>query len=138
MKQTVLALLCGVLFGVGLALSQMVNPNKVLDFLDISGRWDASLIFVMLGALPVAMLAFKGVLKRPTPLFAGQFQLSTKQWVDKPLLLGSAIFGVGWGLGGYCPGPAVAGLGLLSQESVIMVLAIYAGIVVYNRWFGQP
>lgn len=135
MKQLTVALVCGILFGFGLSLAQMVNPNKVLDFLDITGHWDASLMFVMLGALPVAVIAFRWVLKRPTPVWADEFQLAKKVWIDKPLLIGSAIFGIGWGLGGYCPGPAVTGLGLLSSESVLMVAAIYGGFVVYQSLF---
>lgn len=135
MKQNLIALLCGTLFGIGLSLSQMINPNKVLNFLDISGRWDPSLMFVMMGALAVTFIAFKLIIKRPTPIIAESFHISKKSAIDKSLLLGAAVFGIGWGLSGYCPGPAVAGLGLLSWESVIMVVAIYLGFFVYNRFF---
>jgi uncharacterized membrane protein YedE/YeeE len=135
MKQNLIALLCGLLFGIGLSLSQMVNPNKVLNFLDISGRWDPSLMFVMMGALAVAFVAFKWILKRPAPVLAESFHVSKKSAIDQPLLAGAAIFGVGWGMSGYCPGPAVAGLGLLTLESVIMVAGIYLGFFAYNRCF---
>ncbi|MFZ2725526.1 MAG: YeeE/YedE family protein [Methylococcaceae bacterium] len=135
MKIKTTALISGVLFGVGLSLAQMINPNKVQNFLDITGQWDASLLFVMLGALPVALIAFRLVLKRPTPIFTEQFQLSPKKDTDKRLIIGSAIFGIGWGLAGYCPGPAVAGLGLFSFESIIMVVAIYLGFVSYYWLF---
>jgi uncharacterized membrane protein YedE/YeeE len=137
MKQNLIALLCGIIFGMGLSLSQMISPNKVLNFLDITGNWDPSLIFVMIGALAVAFVSFKWILKRPAPILAENFQLSRKLSVDKSLLLGAAIFGIGWGMSGYCPGPAVTGLGLLSLESIIMVAAIYLGFFAYNRLFEQ-
>jgi uncharacterized membrane protein YedE/YeeE len=135
MKTNLIALLSGMLFGVGLSLSHMINPNKVLNFLDISGRFDPSLLFVMVGALSVAMLSFKWIRQLPTPLFGENFQLSKKTLIDKPLLLGGVIFGIGWGMTGYCPGPAVAGLGLFSIESVVMVVAICAGLFAYNVLF---
>lgn len=137
MKQNLVALLCGLIFGMGLSLSHMINPNKVLGFLDMTGNWDPSLLFVMMGALAVAFISFKIILKRPAPLLTESFHVSKKSAVDKPLLLGAAIFGIGWGLSGYCPGPAVAGLGLLSLESVIMVAAIYLGFFTYNRLFDK-
>ena len=137
MKQNLIALLCGIIFGIGLSLSHMINPNKVLNFLDITGNWDPSLIFVMIGALAVAFVSFKWILKRPAPLLAESFHISRKSSVDKPLILGAAIFGIGWGMSGYCPGPAVAGLGLLSLESVIMVVAIFLGFFAFNRFFAR-
>lgn len=137
MKQNLIALLCGIIFGIGLSLSQMINPDKILNFLDITDNWDPSLIFVMMGALAVAFVSFKWILKRPAPILAESFHISRKSLIDKPLLLGAAIFGIGWGMSGYCPGPAVTGLGLLSMESVIMVVAIYLGFFVYNRFFEQ-
>ena len=137
MKQNLIALLCGIVFGIGLSLSHMINPIKVLNFLDITGNWDPSLIFVMIGALAVAFVSFKWILKRPAPLLAESFHISRKSSVDKPLILGAAIFGIGWGMSGYCPGPAVAGLGLLSLESVIMVVAIFLGFFAFNRFFAR-
>jgi uncharacterized membrane protein YedE/YeeE len=137
MKHNLIALLCGIIFGIGLSLSQMINPNKVLNFLDITGNWDPSLIFVMLGALAVAFFSFKWILKRPAPILAESFHISRKSSVDKTLILGGAIFGIGWGMSGYCPGPAVAGLGLLSFESVIIVAAIYLGFFTNNRFFSK-
>jgi uncharacterized membrane protein YedE/YeeE len=132
MKQNLIALLCGIIFGIGLSLAQMINPNKVINFLDITGNWDPSLIFVMVGALAVAFISFRWILKRSTPLLAKSFHLSKKLSVDKSLVLGAAIFGIGWGMSGYCPGPAVTGLGLLSLEPVILVVTIYLGFFVYN------
>ncbi len=135
MKTNLIALLSGIIFGIGLSLSQMINPNKVLNFLDITGHFDPSLIFVMIGALSVAMMSFKWIRKLSVPLFGENFQLATKTIIDKPLILGSVIFGVGWGMSGYCPGPAVAGLGLFSVESVVMVIAICVGFFAYNALF---
>jgi uncharacterized membrane protein YedE/YeeE len=137
MKQNLIALLCGIIFGIGLSLSHMINPNKVLNFLDITGNWDPSLIFVMMGALAVAFFSFKWIIKRPAPLLAESFHISRKSSVDKPLILGAAIFGIGWGMSGYCPGPAVAGLGLLSLESAIMIVAIFLGFFAFNRFFAR-
>jgi uncharacterized membrane protein YedE/YeeE len=137
MKHNLIALFCGLIFGIGLSLSQMINPNKVLNFLDITGNWDPSLIFVMIGALAVAFVSFKLILKRPAPILAENFHISRRSSVDKPLVLGAAIFGTGWGMSGYCPGPAVTGLGLLSLESVIMVITIYLGFFACNRFFEQ-
>ena len=137
MKQNLISLLCGIIFGIGLSLSQMINPNKVLNFLDITGNWDPTLIFVMMGALAVAFVSFRWVLKRPAPLLAESFHISKNASLDKPLVLGAAIFGIGWGMSGYCPGPAVANLGLLSLESVIVVVAIYLGFFACNRYFDR-
>jgi len=127
MKNNLVALISGILFGLGLAISQMMNPNKVLNFLDITGNWDPSLAFVMIGALAVGILSFRFILKRPAPLFDEAFHVSKKIHIDKPLLMGAAIFGIGWGMTGYCPGPAFASLGLFSMEALIMVISIYAG-----------
>lgn len=135
MKLILASLISGILFGVGLSLSQMTNPDKVLNFLDIVGAWDPSLIFVMLGALEVTFISFKVILKRPSPVFDHKFYLATKKEIDKPLIIGATVFGIGWGLTGYCPGPAVAGLGFGNPEAVIMVIAIYLGFVVYRYLF---
>ncbi|MEQ1559818.1 MAG: DUF6691 family protein [Methyloglobulus sp.] len=132
MKLIGLALLSGILFGIGLALSQMTNPGKVLNFLDIAGNWDPSLIFVMLGALAVTFIFFRVILKRPAPLFDSKFYLSTKKDIDKPLIIGATIFGAGWGISGYCPGPSIAGLGLGNFEAVIMVVFIYLGFIAHR------
>jgi len=127
MKMNLVALLAGIIFGLGLALSQMIDPNKVLNFLDISGDWDPSLAFVMMGALAVTMITFRFILKRPAPVFESSFHVSKQSIINKSLIMGAAVFGIGWGMTGYCPGPAVASLGLFSMESVLMVVAIYAG-----------
>lgn len=127
MKTNLVALLAGILFGLGLALSQMIDPNKVLNFLDVTGNWDPSLAFVMMGALGVSILCFRFILKRPAPVLESGFHVSKQVVINKPLILGAGLFGIGWGMTGYCPGPAVASLGLMSVEGVVMVVAIYVG-----------
>ncbi len=134
MKLIILSLISGILFGVGLTLSQMTNPDKVINFLDIAGNWDPSLIFVMAGALAVTVLLFRPILKRPRPLFDKQFYLSSKAAIDKPLLIGAAIFGMGWGISGYCPGPSVAGLGLGTSEAVVMIGSIFLGFIAHKLY----
>lgn len=127
MRIPLIAFISGLLFGLGLSLSAMINPMRVLGFLDVAGDWDATLLLVMAGALVVAYAGFTVILKRPRPLYAEKFSLPTKTAVDKPLLIGSAIFGVGWGLAGFCPGPAITALVTLSPSVVIFVVAMIAG-----------
>lgn len=127
MKIPLSALLSGTLFGFGLSLSGMINPRRVIGFLDVTGHWDATLLLVMCGALAVALAGFTLVLKRPRPVCADKFSLPTKTHLDKPLLLGSAIFGVGWGLAGFCPGPAITALATLSPAVLVFVVAMIAG-----------
>lgn len=134
MKLIIMALISGILFGVGLTLSQMTNPDKVIGFLDITGNWDPSLIFVMVGALAVTTLFFRKIIKRPRPLFDKEFYLSSKSAIDKPLLIGATIFGIGWGISGYCPGPSVAGLGLGNLEAVVMIFSIYMGFIAHRLY----
>jgi uncharacterized membrane protein YedE/YeeE len=127
MKKILIALLSGIIFGLGLSVSQMINPNKVINFLDISGHWDPSLAFVMIGALTITFLSFRWILKRPEPLLEDGFHVSKRTEIDKALLGGAAIFGIGWGMSGFCPGPAVANLGTGSIEAMVMVVSIYTG-----------
>ena len=127
MNRLMLALLSGIIFGLGLSLSQMINPDKVLGFLDISGNWDPSLALVMAGALAIAIPGFQWIRRQPKPLLDDEFHITAKTQLDNPLLLGAAIFGIGWGMTGYCPGPAFASLALGNQEALYMVLSIYAG-----------
>jgi len=126
-------LLCGLIFGLGLGVSQMVDPRKVLGFLDITGAWDASLMFVMGGALLVAAIGFRAVLRRPAPRFSERFHVSAAGSVDAPLLIGAALFGIGWGLAGYCPGPAIASLGFGNAEALCFLPAMVAGAGL-QRW----
>ena len=131
----IFSLICGFLFGLGLAISEMVNPAKVLGFLDVTGNWDPSLIFVMAAGLAVTMLAFRFILKQPRPLFESQFHLpSQSKTIDRQLITGAAIFGIGWGLVGYCPGPAIASLAYGQTETVIFLVAMMAGLYVSRRF----
>lgn len=116
----------GALFGVGLAISQMTNPQKVLSFLNVIGRWDASLLFVMGAATVVTFVGFRVVTRR-SPLFAAEHALPTATRIDARLIGGAAIFGLGWGLAGYCPGPAISGLASGSMEPLVFVPAMLAG-----------
>jgi len=127
MIKLILALLAGILFGLGLAISQMVNPDKVLSFLDITGNWDPSLALVMAGALAIAIPSFRWARHHDKPVFGSRFHITSKTLLDKPLLIGSAVFGIGWGMTGYCPGPAFASMALGNREAILMVVSIYAG-----------
>jgi hypothetical protein len=117
----------GLVFGIGLWVSEMANPKKVLDFLDVAGNWDPSLALVMAGAVAVTLVAFRPTLKRVKPFLARRFVIPERNDIDLPLLLGSAIFGLGWGIGGYCPGPALTALSNLTLEVFVFVAAMVAG-----------
>ncbi len=127
--QRAIALLAGLLFGAGLALSGMVNPMKVVNFLDIFGTWDATLIFVMGGGLAVTLLGYRLVLRRERPFYAEAFHLPLRASIDRRLVGGAALFGVGWGLTGFCPGPAIASLVFGLWPSVVFVLAMAVGML---------
>lgn len=128
MKFTMSAFLAGALFGVGLTVAEMTDPARVVGFLDVAGgAWDMTLALVMLGALAVSVPLFPLVLQQPHPLLAARFALPTKLRIDGPLLAGSALFGVGWGLAGLCPGPAIAALATGSPAVVAFVAAMIAG-----------
>jgi uncharacterized membrane protein YedE/YeeE len=126
-------LLSGLLFGTGLTISGMVNPMKILNFLDISGPWDATLIFVMGAGLAVTLLGYQIIFKRNAPLFATSFRLPTSQDIDVNLLGGAALFGLGWGLTGFCPGPAIASVVFGKTESITFVIAMAAGMIVTRQ-----
>lgn len=127
------ALLAGSVFGLGLALSQMVDPHKVLNFLDVAGPWDASLLFVLGGAVLLAAAGFRVVMGRSAPLLDSRFHLATRRGLDTGLLAGSVLFGLGWGLAGCCPGPAIASLALGNGEALWFVPAMLAGAGL-RRW----
>lgn len=120
--------LIGLVFGVGIAISGMANPAKVLNFFDIAGTWDPSLAFVMGGGLIVTFIGYRFVLKRPAPLLSVSFQLPTRRDLDMPLIAGSAVFGVGWGIAGFCPGGALPALGTGRMEVFAFVAALLVGI----------
>lgn len=130
----VIALLAGILFGVGLAASGMTDPAKVIGFLDIFGDWVPDLAFVMGGAVLVTLVSFRFILKRQRPVCATEFHVPNNTAIDKKLLLGAALFGMGWGIYGYCPGPALGALVYLKQNTVIFVVAMLAGMWGVHRW----
>jgi uncharacterized protein len=131
----------GAVFAVGLALSGMTKPAKVVGFLDVAGSWDASLAFVMMGAIAVHAVAHRLILRRGAPLFDGAFHLPTRKDLDARLLGGAAIFGVGWGLGGYCPGPGIVAASSGALAALVFVVGMTAGVVGENavaRRGGSP
>jgi uncharacterized membrane protein YedE/YeeE len=127
--------LIGVLFGLGLIISGMSNPQKVLNFLDITGNWDPSLIFVMGGAILVGLGGFYLVSKRTETFFGGVFHIPTRRDISKPLVIGSLIFGAGWGIAGFCPGPVIVALGAGHLKALVFVIAMLAGMALCNRFF---
>jgi uncharacterized protein len=126
-SRTVMGYIAGLLFGLGLAISGMTDPARVLGFLDLFGAWDPTLMFVLGGAVVTTFIGYRRVLRRSQPLFAEAFQLPSRQDLDGRLIGGAALFGIGWGLSGYCPGPAIASLGGLTVPLVAMLVAMVAG-----------
>jgi len=127
------AFLSGLLFGLGLIISEMVNPKRVQGFLDVTGQWDPTLIFVIGGALVVTGLGYRLIFKSLKPLFSETFVVSTNRVVDAKLAAGAAIFGIGWGLSGLCPGPAVVGISTGNLSIIIFVIAMLAGMKIFER-----
>ncbi|MGF1649159.1 MAG: DUF6691 family protein [Hyphomicrobiaceae bacterium] len=123
------ALLIGLVFGLGIMISGMANPAKVLNFFDIAGTWDPSLAFVMGGALITTFIGYRVVLARKAPLLAPKFDLPTRRDIDASLVAGSAIFGAGWGLAGFCPGGALPALGTGRFEVLVFVAALIVGVL---------
>ncbi|WP_218243462.1 YeeE/YedE family protein [Comamonas fluminis] len=134
MLSSIAALACGLIFGLGLILSGMGNPAKVQNFLDFFGQWDPSLALVMGGAIAIGLIAFAWAQTRSTALLGEPMQLPGNTAIDKKLLTGSALFGVGWGLAGFCPGPALMNLATLQAEVWIFVAAMLAGMVLQHAW----
>jgi len=132
------AFVAGLLFAAGLGVGGMTQPAKVFGFLDVAGNWDPSLAFVMLGAIAVHATAMRRILRRRAPLFAVHFALPTRRDVDARLVTGAAVFGAGWGLVGYCPGPAVTALGGGIPAAAIFVPAMIAGMWVFHAFFERP
>lgn len=135
--QALIALVAGLLFGLGLLLSGMANPTKVVGFLDLAGNWDPSLALLMAGAIGAALPAFTMARKRSTAWAGCALALPSATQIDAPLVLGSLTFGVGWGLAGYCPGPALVSLGTGSVPAVVFVLAMIAGMAIH-AWLTRP
>lgn len=126
------ALLAGLLFGIGLMVSGMANPAKVLGFLDLAGRWDPSLAFVMVGAIAIGSVAFLLAKRRQRSLLGLPMQLPTNTVITPRLVIGSALFGIGWGTAGFCPGPALVALGAGYPKAIGFVLAMAAGMLVFE------
>lgn len=127
------ALASGIVFGFGLSLSGMLNPVRVQGFLDIFGAWDPSLAFVLGGAVVVAFTGVQVMKRMERPVLDASFHVPTDNRIDAPLVVGSALFGLGWGIGGFCPGPAVASLSVGLPQTVLFVAAMLAGMTLYDR-----
>jgi uncharacterized protein len=131
--RTIAALICGSLFGLGLSISGMLDPHRVRGFLDVTGAWDPSLILVLAGGVIVATIGYQLSRLLPRPLFDRRFDLPTKTAIDAPLLLGSAIFGIGWGIAGLCPGPAITLLTLGIGPAFLFVVTMLLGMIAHDR-----
>jgi len=127
MYKNIFSLISGLFFGIGLTISGMTNPAKVIGFLDITGNWDPSLIFVMGGAILFVAPCFYLLRSKNKPLFKSSFQIPTNNNVDRKLIVGSSLFGIGWGMVGLCPGPAISSLAFLQPLSILFVLAMICG-----------
>lgn len=132
MKNSIAALVVGFVFAIGLGLSGMTQPQKVIGFLDLFGQWDPSLIFVMAGAIMVHFVTYKLIRKKQTPLFDRQWHVPTKKEITPALLVGSFLFGVGWALGGFCPGPAVTSLASLEKVPFVFIISMLAGMWIFK------
>lgn len=130
---TAAAFLSGLVFSFGLILSEMINPAKVQGFLDVFGDWDPSLMFVLGGAIPVAFVAVRLMKSMSKPVLSESFDLPVKAQIDRPLIIGSAIFGIGWGLGGLCPAPAIASLSIGVEAAVFFVVAMVIGMIAHDK-----
>jgi hypothetical protein len=138
---SIAAFLAGLLFGLGLLLSGMSDPGKVQGFLDVAGSWDPSLAFVMGGAVMVGLVAFAVARKRARTFFGAALHLPTSRDIDSPLVVGSIVFGIGWGLAGFCPGPALVAFGAGFDKAAIFVAAMLGGMLVYraaDRFVHEP
>jgi uncharacterized membrane protein YedE/YeeE len=129
-KENIVSLAAGLLFGIGLAISGMTQPGKVIGFLDFTGNWDPSLIFVMGGGTTVYMILYQWIIKHERPLYAPSFQIPNRKDVDRPLVIGAVLFGLGWGLGGFCPGPGLTSLFSGNLGAVLFVIGMTGGMLV--------
>ncbi len=126
------AFVAGLIFGLGLMVSGMTDPSKVIGFLDLAGRWDPSLAFVMVGAIVVSAIGYAVARKRTVSFLGGAMHLPAERQIDRRLVLGSLAFGTGWGLVGFCPGPAIVSLGAGQDKAVVFVIAMLAGMALYE------
>ncbi|ALO45478.1 DUF6691 family protein [Pseudohongiella spirulinae] len=137
-KYFVSAFVTGLIFGIGLLVSGMANPDKVLSFLDLAGAWDPSLAFVMGGAIVVGVIAFTFVRGRTHSLLGAPLKLPTKKDLDSRLIMGSLGFGIGWGLAGFCPGPALVAFGAGEMKAIVFVVAMLAGMGIFELLERRP
>lgn len=135
--KNIFAFIFGVIFSVGLMLSGMSNPAKVLGFLDLFGNWDPSLAFVMIGAIAVAFIPFQKAIKKPVTLLNESIDLPTSTQVDRRLVTGAFIFGVGWGIVGICPAPAFTLIGLGHYEGIYFLVSMFVGMLIFRKWQGH-
>ncbi|NRP94035.1 hypothetical protein XMG59_000114 [Marinobacterium sp. xm-g-59] len=133
-KSLLVALISGTLFGLGLSVAQMIDPAKVVNFLDVTGQWDPSLAFVMAGALAVNIVATPLILKRNKPVCDTLFRTPLKEQIDRRLILGAALFGVGWGIAGYCPGPMITAVSFVNSDILIVLTAYVIGTLLTRLW----
>ena len=124
MMNRIFSLLSGLIFGFGLTLSSMTDPSKVIGFLDITGKWDPSLMFVMIGAIAICSPIFYILRNKTKPYFALRFEIPKIKKIDKQLIIGSTLFGIGWGTVGFCPGPVISSLALLNPLSILFVISL--------------
>jgi hypothetical protein len=127
MKKYLLISISGLLFGYGLSLSAMLDRHRIINFLDVTGNWDPTLLYVMFSAVLVTVVFFRFILKRSTPILDNRFRLPARKDIDAKLVTGAAIFGAGWGLSGYCPGPGIAAMTLGSMNAILFTLAFVTG-----------
>lgn len=137
MMKNMISFVAGLVFGLGLIISGMTNPAKVIGFLDLAGQWDPSLAFVMLGAIVVAFFAFRYTEAKSKTLLNESIQLPEKTHISKELVIGSMLFGAGWALAGFCPGPAIVALGAGYQQALIFVIAMLAGMIAHQHLYDK-
>ena len=136
MKKNIFSLFAGILFAIGLGISQMTDPTKVIGFLSITDNWDPSLAFVMGGAMGIYLLGYKLLLpSAKKPIFSNQFDIPNLKLIDKQLVMGSGIFGIGWGMSGFCPGPGITSIVTGNPESIVFVGSIIIGVIFYHLLF---
>lgn len=131
--QIAVAFVVGFIFGLGLVISGMTQAQKIIGFLDVLGKWDPSLMFVMLAAIPVHFLSYRYIAQRPSPMLDVKWHYPTKREITKPLIWGSILFGVGWGLGGFCPGPAIVAMGSGSLSIFVFIISMLAGMWLFFK-----
>lgn len=136
MKNNLASLVVGFIFAIGLGISGMVRPEKVIGFLDVFGNWDASLAFVMIGAIAVHAVAYRLIRRRSSPLLSPSFQVPTSKELTPTLIIGSFIFGVGWALAGFCPGPAITSLASFQTRPVVFVVSMISGMLAFRIYQG--